>query len=200
MKLYKDSNNLFWLNGTVTKPEQYELIVDGERVSVVHIESNKTLYIGLAAGIEKSSGTYTDLADFLSTNKEFFRDNSGLLGALDTINTSILSSGGAVVSKLEVEITRPANTTAYSIGDVITHSTGTNPAFTNAAKSAGKAVTIVGAAIKIDSSAAAGARFNLRLYDEAPVAIADNSPYAFTYTNKKAGTIPIVMGTGAKAN
>jgi hypothetical protein len=84
-------------------------------------------------------------------------------------------------------VTRPANTTAYTAGDVV----GGVITFTNAGPFGGSAI-IVSAALQIDIAAipTGMTSFTLHLYDTTPPsAIADNSPW-----NLPSGDQPFYLG------
>jgi hypothetical protein len=197
MKFYQAANSK-WILGSLTIPAGTCMLRehDNDKLSITSINGFEYVKQADPTDFENEAGVaYADLAAFKTATDNFF------IGSESTaLIEAVQSSGGAISDKVQIEFTRPADTTPYSIGDVVSIATGINAPFLNVAKAAGKTVTVTGAYIKIDSANAAGAPFELRLFNEAPVAIADNSAYAFNYANKKAGMIPIVMGTGANAN
>ena len=84
-----------------------------------------------------------------------------------------------------VELTRPADTTAYIAKDAISNST-TAPVvltFDNLARIQGGALYIVKARLITDQSTNT-ARYRLHLYSTAPTPINDNAPYAVLYSNR----------------
>jgi hypothetical protein len=75
--------------------------------------------------------------------------------------------------------TRPANTTAYTAGDVVGAAVTANISFGEFAGIASGAVILMGAWLRIDKNAVPtgmGA-FRLHLYNAAPTAIADNAAF-----------------------
>lgn len=100
-------------------------------------------------------------------------------------------------------ITRPDNTTAYDIGDVVGTSPATNIEFTNILPTAGDHFYITDAKIEVEkSSVPAGMdTFTLHLYDSAPTAIADNTAWTLLladggkYLGSITFTVPVDLGT-----
>lgn len=72
--------------------------------------------------------------------------------------------------------TRPNNTTAYAIGDVVGTDAATNLTFSNVSSVSGSNVIITSVNLEIDASAAPSGMsgFRLHLYNAAPTAITDN--------------------------
>ncbi len=88
---------------------------------------------------------------------------------------------------LQVEKTRPANTTAYIAGDVIGDGTATPTMFLFDAAAAGiPAGLIIGARLIRDSTAAPTTRFRLGVHDALPAVIpaADNDAAPMLYANR----------------
>ena len=102
-----------------------------------------------------------------------------------------------------VVIERPADTTAYTAGDVVGTSPATNLEFTNISPEAAQHFYITDAKIEIEkSSVPAGmSSFTLHLYNAAPTAIADNSAWTLLLVDggKYLGSIqfstPVDLGT-----
>lgn len=94
-----------------------------------------------------------------------------------------LASAGITV-RVGVELTRPANTDAYTAKDVVSNSTSA-PAvltFANFARANGGSGIIVRARLMTDKKDCT-ASFRLHLFHTAPTAINDNSPYLLLYAN-----------------
>lgn len=102
-----------------------------------------------------------------------------------------------------IEITRPADTTAYTAGDVIGTATSSNYEFEDILPTAGEHFYITDAKIEVEkSSVPAGmATFTLHLYNAAPTAIADNAAWTLLladggkYLGSIQFTTPVDLGT-----
>ncbi len=75
--------------------------------------------------------------------------------------------------------TRSTDTTGYAVGDVVGTNPATNLTFANILNTAGAQFVILGANMEVDSSAVPTnmGNFRLHLYNAAPTAILDNSPF-----------------------
>ncbi len=101
--------------------------------------------------------------------------------------TSVPVSGstGGYTARSSVEITRPANTTAYAARDAISSSTSA-PAileFTGCARVSAGSGYVVGARLQTDQAANVAA-YRLHLYDATQTAINDNSAQTVLYANR----------------
>ena len=112
--------------------------------------------------------------------------NSGVdIGDVDV--TSLPAHLGTVasnVSKVGVELTRPADTTAYTAKDVVCGSTGSPSVLTFAdfaRVNQGSGIIIRARLMTDQKTCTAG--FRLHLFHTAPTPIADNSPYLLLYAN-----------------
>lgn len=112
--------------------------------------------------------------------------NSGVdIGDVDV--TSLPAHLGTVASNVAVvgtELTRPADTTAYTAKDAVSNSTS-SPAlltFADFARVNGGSGLIVRARLFTDQKTNT-AQFRLHLFHTAPTAINDNSPYTLLYAN-----------------
>lgn len=100
-------------------------------------------------------------------------------------------------------ITRPADTTAYTAGDVVGTSPAANIEFTNILPTAGEHFYITDAKIEVEKSAVPGGMdtFTLHLFDTAPTAIADNTAWTLLladggkYLGSIIFTVPVDLGT-----
>jgi hypothetical protein len=90
------------------------------------------------------------------------------------------------IAEVSVEVTRPADTTAYSTNDVVSNSTSA-PAvltFSNCAAENEGSGYITKARVFTDSATALlGAQIRLNLYHTAPTAINDNAQFTLLYAN-----------------
>lgn len=82
-----------------------------------------------------------------------------------------------------VEFSRPANTTAYTAGDVVGPATAAVLSFGNLARLAGGPGSVIKARMMTNQSANA-ARHRLHLYTITPVVIADNAPMTLLFANR----------------
>lgn len=123
---------------------------------------------------------------------DFFLESASELVA------EVRTSGAATLKAIAVEITRPANQTPYTAGDVIGDVSGALVPILNVAKAAGFGVRITRIRIQTNDTSVAGTKFNVHVYCQAPAAIADNAPFVIDYANavKRVGAIPVVMGVG----
>ncbi len=101
-------------------------------------------------------------------------------------------------SKTTATFTRPANTTAYTVGDVVSNSASatTMMEFTNAVRKGGSGL-VVGATIATDEPGVT-ARYRLHLYTENTVTLAaDNAPFIDLYADQgeKVGSFDFVAMT-----
>ena len=77
-----------------------------------------------------------------------------------------------------VSITRPADTTAYTAGDAIGDTSGSAiMTFADMGKATGGDVIITSVELEVDAASSSIAGCNLRLYNAAPAAIADNASW-----------------------
>lgn len=195
MKFYKDSSNRYWLNEVLTPSGNYCLNTDSLNVTIWKIDTKETVYNGIVSGLLKENGSsYSSLVELLTAVGGFFNTSVDFTELI----TAVQGSGGTTLKSFEVEITRPANQTPYSAGDVIADTTAAFKPFTNVAKAIGTGVKIIRVRIQTEDTSVAGLKFNVHLYKEAPTFIADNAAFAISYANasKRIGAIPVVMGTG----
>lgn len=112
-------------------------------------------------------------------------------------NTSgeiIIGADGETSTQTATELTRPADTTAYAVGDAIANSTtasSVTPLQFTVARAAGGSGRINGAQLYVNSATAFGA-IRLHLFNTTPFAAAgfqaDNAALALTYTALKTGS------------
>ena len=124
-----------------------------------------------------------DKAYFFNTEKNVVWNGTTWID--DMVNTDAFVSNTSPIevtsgaSKSSVTHTRPNNTTAYAIGDVVGTDPATNLSFSDVSTIAGGYVIITGVSLEIDvGSVPSGmSSFRLHLYDSAPTAITDNLAY-----------------------
>jgi hypothetical protein len=108
----------------------------------------------------------------LAINASAINISGGLPGLGAGGAYSLLSNNFAT----SATFTRPANTTAYAIGDVVGSATTINNTLAGIGSTTGAPFIVANAAIRIDINAIPSGMgtFRLHLYDSAPTAIADN--------------------------
>jgi hypothetical protein len=143
---------------------------------------------------------FVPATDILKQNGDAYATAAEIMSAMKSYLAGSQSSGSQFET-FEVEITRPANTTAYTAGDVVADVSAAFLPLLNVAKATGTGVKIIRCRIQTDDTGVAGKKFNLHLYKEAPTFIADNAAFAISYANatKRKGSIEILMGTGSKS-
>lgn len=136
-----------------------------------------------------------------------------VLDRLKAINTSLaaLLTGPLVTAPqsaghdVQVTITRPGDTTAYSAGDVV----GGVLQFTAAGKTGGGSTLVTGVQLQMNISAAPASAFRLHLYSVTPPsALADNAPWDLPSGDRGAGVylgsvdipVPTDLGSTCFAN
>jgi hypothetical protein len=169
-------------------------------LAIINATSNVVIY-----NISNPSlgGTYSSPVLTLAYDTSAMADTDKLYVVMDdgNIYNSVLSVAGenhigkigGEENSVGVELTRPADTTAYTALDAISDSTSSPTVvftFTNLSRTNGVGGYIVKALLLTDQKTCTS-RFRLHLFDTAPTAINDNSPYLSLYANKatKLGTI-----------
>jgi hypothetical protein len=108
------------------------------------------------------------------------------------------------ISSLQYEFTRPADTTAYTSGDVVSNSTSSTTVITfsgnilNEAFVTGKSLVIKDAQLTKSTNSTTNASFRLYLYTSAVTVAADNAAFNLVYSNKhlRVGFIDFTLTTG----
>jgi hypothetical protein len=114
--------------------------------------------------------------------------NIGTMSGTDVYALTTTLDGGSVDNPFPVTSgeaqssatqTRPAGTTAYSIGDVVGTIPATNMTFNNIAQKSGSGFVIMGAnlEVRVADVPSGMAQFRLHLYNAAPTAISDNDAF-----------------------
>ena len=185
--LYKDTNGLFVFDSKYTPTGSIcmDLIDDGY------------LQFSYAATGEKVFDQKLSLSNILDINGNPYATYDLLKDQLTEFisNTSL---GGSQLKSFSVVVSKPASITAYSAGDVVADLSGTFTPIINVAKNAGSGVRITRVRIQLEDVGAAGTKFNLHVYNQAPTFIADNGAFSISYANaaKRVGAIPVIIGTG----
>lgn len=115
------------------------------------------------------------------------------------------SSGGSQLKSFSVELTRPANTTVYTAGDLVGDVSTIFKTFVGVAKQFGAGVRIYRVRLQTnDTGILSGSKFNLHIYQSAPdiTGLADNAAFTISYANAtlRVGKIPIVMDGSVGTN
>jgi len=101
----------------------------------------------------------------------------------DTYPLTIKSSG----LKSSDSQTRPNDTAPYIAGDVVGQSPADNLVFSNVVSATGVMICILGVFLRVDVGAVPSGMttFRLHLFDTAPTAIADNSPWVLADADRE---------------
>ena len=193
---YKDKVFIFG-NRTVA-PNSLSIVVINDTTISVKYDNNTGIYLGGVAlpsempvsNLKRKDGSgYESVEILFDEMGDFF---------IHSTSAGEGGSGGADLKSFMVEITRPANTTAYTAGDIVGEVTGVLKTILNVAKAAGKGVRIYRVRIQTnDTGVQSGHRFNVHIYNDAPTTtgLVDNGPFSINYANaiKRVGRIPITM-------
>lgn len=211
---YQINNNAAWKTLTVTPIPQaagvtgataagsWKVDVSGfvrVRVRVTAFTSGQIdtairAVIGASTGIGTAAGDATAANQVTGNNSLSSIDSKipvspSTSGKQDTGNTSLASIDTKTIASALVSVsqekTRPGDTTAYAALDVVADSTSSPTVFTftGAARVVGGAGYITKAQLATDQKTNV-ARFRLHLFNAAPTAINDNSPFLTLYANK----------------
>lgn len=187
----------------ISKEPSRLLIHTNTNISVVTVGEGTVLIPPMEiTDIKKNAAGdfYATLAEFKSAVSSFFDNDSSsdIVEKIDDLMGVVSNSGAATLKTIAVELTRPANQTPYTAGDVIGDVSGALVPILNVAKAAGLGVRITRIRIQTNDTSVAGTKFNVHVYCQAPAAIADNAPFVIDYANavKRVGAIPVVMGVG----
>lgn len=127
------------------------------------------------------------------------------IGDVDVLTLPSISAGEAHVGAVgghgairAATLTRPADTTAYAAKDAISNSTSapTYLTFANLARVSGGSGYIVKAQLMTNQSTNV-AQYRLHLFNTAPTAINDNSPYTLLWANRASRVGYIDFGAAA---
>lgn len=105
-----------------------------------------------------------------------------------------------------VDITRPADTTAYAVGDALSDSTSAPTVggftFANAVRASGKSCILSDIIITSSSSAATALQGEIYIFDTAVTAVNDNAAFGVTDAEIKTlvAKVPFIMAVGANNN
>jgi len=118
-----------------------------------------------------------------------------------TVDPSGINSE-SIIRTFGLTLTRPANQTAYTAGDVIGDVSGAMPMFSNVAKANGYGVAILGVRAQTNDTGLAGKALNVSFYNDAlTTVIADNEPFVMADENaeKREGNVTLTFGSGILA-
>ena len=98
----------------------------------------------------------------------------------------------------ELTLTRPADTTVYSAGDVIGDVSQALMEFVDVAKAAGYGVNITNVRLQTNDTGLAGKEIRLHFYTDSVAPIADNAAFSLSDLNasKRRGVLTVTFGTG----
>lgn len=172
-----------------------------QETAIGHLEDHTSLLgqiDGRVDGLEAAVGVISDTAVITDANGTLSAKLRGLIvlmltqnGHLDGLETLVTSSNtkldtlntrGFTVHSA-VEITRPANTTAYAAKDAIADTGPTILTFTGCARTNGGSGYITKARLMTDQAANVAA-YRLHLYDATLSAVADNAAQTVLYANR----------------
>lgn len=183
------------LNSIAGFVDQLEGFTDGLETLIGTTNTSLSAISGYVDQLE----TYTDQLESLMT----FSKGSGTTDA-NTLRTVIASDQYVPVSGstlcVSAEFTRPADTTAYAVDDVVSNSTTTTTplTFTNAARVGNGTGYIVSARMAKSTNTTTNASFRLWLYRDNPTTPpGDNSPFALLWANRtvRMGFIDFTLST-----
>ncbi len=113
-------------------------------------------------------------------------------------------SNWSIDSGVSVSFTRPANTTAYAVGDAVSNSTSapTVLEFENIAQEQSKTIIVQEAIITSSQKGSPLPQFNLWLFNASPTAINDNAAFSLSDTenNTVQAVIPLTSQFSATLN
>ena len=147
MKFYKDSTTgLFMVGHLIFSPGQiYMRVNDDNEITFYYPNGeviNNAFEVLFSEFTDENDDAYTTIGDFLTVAASL------IAGSPNDIISAIQSSGGSQFKSFSVEITRPANTTVYSPGDVVADVSAAFVRFANVAKSTGAVLRLSGVGFK----------------------------------------------------
>lgn len=149
--------------------------------------ANQDQVEGYVDGLESVLGTTADAATSSAQNGSLSAKLRGLLATEEAIAGSVgnLDTVRGYVALSAVEITRPADTTAYAAKDAISNSTSapTILTFTGCARTAGQGGYVTKARLQTDQAANVSA-YRLHLYNATLSAVNDNAAQTVLYANR----------------
>ena len=156
------------------------------QIGILYKLDNLTVGVNDSDGTQVSPATHEDIADLI---------------------TAVQNSGGTKQVTFISTITRPANTTVYTAGDVIGDVSGALMPFkdilgsTDITKANGTGLKVTEVIIRTTDTGMAGKKARIHFYKDAVAAIADNAPFVFDDANitKRKRYIDVVFGIGSTA-
>lgn len=219
MRFYKKTNGE-WVVGS------FEGVPAGSCTRTINDTTGEVEIINRSTGMVYAKGVYSQykdingaayasLAALRTAGEGFFTgavDNTDLITAIETNKTdnmgiiAAVTAAPAHVETLHCLITRPANQTPYSAGDVIGDVSAALMPFLNAAGSSdvvagSRGLQILDICIRTTDTGLAGKKVTVHLYKDSVVAIADNAPFVFDDANitKRRRAVDLLFGTGNKS-
>jgi hypothetical protein len=202
ISIYKKETGEYVFDGYITPTDTWRKMepTSPGAINFRAVGSDRDLFqapIHFSQILDDEGDPYASLEAFETIMDGFFAgaDNSEIVTALTTLNESVNNSGGNTFQNIDVEITRPANTTPYTAGDVVADVSAAFIPILNIAKAAGKGVHIKRVRIQTEDTGFNGKKVSVHIYKEAPDFIADNAPFVISYANskKRKGQIPIII-------
>jgi hypothetical protein len=177
-----------------------DVVTELEEV-VTELEALNLATTGMAADI---AGIETDVEN-IAADVAVIEADTALIKANQTNGTQKAQNVDAAGITAEtipdvfaLTITRPANTTAYTAGDVIGDVSAALDKFVNVSKANGYAVIITNVRLQTNDTGFAGKVMNIHFHNDTVAAIADNAAFAIVdaEASKRRGKIQVTFGTG----
>ena len=128
-------------------------------------------------------------------------DAIGIVQKSQTVDTAGINSE-SIIRTFGLTITRPANTTVYTAGDVIGDVGAAMLMFANVAKAAGYGVALLGIRAQTNDTGLAGKALNVSFYNSALTTVpADNAAFVMVDENaeKREGNATLTFGSDIMA-
>ncbi|MER9665564.1 hypothetical protein [Mesorhizobium sp. M0203] len=155
--------------------------------------------------IAKDFATQTTIAAILAKIIAAPATEATLAGILAALAIVPMRGNDGIVT-CSVDITRPADTTAYAIGDALSDSTSAPTAggftFANAVRASGKSCILSDIIITSSNPAATALQGEIYIFDTAVTAVNDNAAFGVSDAEIKTlvAKVPFAMGVGANNN
>lgn len=215
MKFYKDSAGMCVIGDEwYLAPGDIFLRFSGSNVrielkGVEYKDEDTALYKGPISGLTTSLGvSYSDKATLLSAINTLvtgigLADVTAIVASITTNTAAIKSYGANRKRSFKAKLTRPANATPYTTGDIIGDVTTLFKEIADVALENNSGVTIFRARIQTNDTGFAGVPIKIQVYCDTPdiTGLSDNTAFAISWANaeKRVGEITVLMGTGSKA-
>ena len=138
----------------------------------------------------------TQVTDFLKKDGTAYANASEFL--LATNDFFVKSAEDGNIRTFEVVLTRPANATVYTVGDVIGDVSALLTSFPLVAKANGSGVIISNVRLQTNDTGLAGKNINIHFYNDSITPFADNSALTILDANasKREGVLSVTFGSG----